>query len=411
MAALRLPIEGNDQMDFLPAAGLPWFVALFGRDSLIVSLQTMLWSTRISRAARSTCWGAGRRRERDDFRDAEPGKILHELRLRRARALQAHPAHALLRHRGRDAALSDHPACRLARDGRPRSARAHLRDRRALSGLDRRIWRPRRGRVSGIRDALAGGLREPGLEGFRRRRRRTPTAAGEGPEGAVRAAGLCVRRLARHGRNLRRAGRAPALRRCDGKADALFTRFNEAFWDEATGFYAFAWTATSAGLDRRVQPGHCLWSGIVPPDRAERVVAAADAAGHVERLGHPHPLRQHNPPLQPLLLPERLGLAARQQPHRARLQALRLRAGGEPGRPGHQPRGKLLRAASVARALCGRAARRDQLPGPVSGRERAAGLGGRIGVLAAAGDARASSWMRRAGSCASTRCCRPGCRT
>ena len=39
MAALRLPIGGTDHMVFLPAAGLPWFVAPFGRDSLIVSLQ------------------------------------------------------------------------------------------------------------------------------------------------------------------------------------------------------------------------------------------------------------------------------------------------------------------------------------------------------------------------------------
>ena len=42
MAALRLPLKGTDHMVFVPAAGLPWFVALFGRDTLIVSLQTMI---------------------------------------------------------------------------------------------------------------------------------------------------------------------------------------------------------------------------------------------------------------------------------------------------------------------------------------------------------------------------------
>ena len=42
MAALRLPLEGTDHMVFVPAAGIPWFVALFGRDTLIVSLQTMI---------------------------------------------------------------------------------------------------------------------------------------------------------------------------------------------------------------------------------------------------------------------------------------------------------------------------------------------------------------------------------
>jgi glycogen debranching enzyme len=42
MAGLRLPIRGTDHVVFLPAAGVPWFVAPFGRDSLIVSLQNIL---------------------------------------------------------------------------------------------------------------------------------------------------------------------------------------------------------------------------------------------------------------------------------------------------------------------------------------------------------------------------------
>jgi hypothetical protein len=36
MAALRLSLEGTDHMVFVPAAGLPWFVALFGRDFDVV---------------------------------------------------------------------------------------------------------------------------------------------------------------------------------------------------------------------------------------------------------------------------------------------------------------------------------------------------------------------------------------
>ena len=51
-------------------------------------------------------------------------------------------------------------------------------------------------------------------------------------------------------------------------------QFNEAFWDEETGFYAFALD----GDKRKVMtvasnPGHCLWSGIVPQERAERIVS------------------------------------------------------------------------------------------------------------------------------------------
>jgi glycogen debranching enzyme len=57
------------------------------------------------------------------------------------------------------------------------------------------------------------------------------------------------------------------------KAAALFKRFNEAFWDEELGFYAFALD----GEKRKVltvasNAGHCLWSGIVPPERAGKLV-------------------------------------------------------------------------------------------------------------------------------------------
>jgi glycogen debranching enzyme len=58
---------------------VPWFVALFGRDSLIVSLQNALVYPDFARGALDTL-GARQATKCDDFRDAEPGKILHELR-------------------------------------------------------------------------------------------------------------------------------------------------------------------------------------------------------------------------------------------------------------------------------------------------------------------------------------------
>ena len=79
MAALRLPLDGTDHMEFVPAAGLPWFVALFGRDTLITSLQTMIVYPEFA-AATLDVLGQLQAKKRDDYRDAEPGKILHELR-------------------------------------------------------------------------------------------------------------------------------------------------------------------------------------------------------------------------------------------------------------------------------------------------------------------------------------------
>jgi glycogen debranching enzyme len=79
MAALRLPTAGEDHMAFLPAAGLPWFVAPFGRDSLIVSLQNTLVYPEFARGTLEVL-GSYQAKQEDHYRDAEPGKILHEMR-------------------------------------------------------------------------------------------------------------------------------------------------------------------------------------------------------------------------------------------------------------------------------------------------------------------------------------------
>ncbi len=62
------------------AAGVPWFVALFGRDSLITALETLPYDPRI--AANTLKRLAKRQGRRDDRRTLEePGKIMHELRV------------------------------------------------------------------------------------------------------------------------------------------------------------------------------------------------------------------------------------------------------------------------------------------------------------------------------------------
>jgi glycogen debranching enzyme len=63
----------------LPAAGLPWFMALFGRDSLITSYQALPYLPELA-ATTLRVLAARQATERDDFHEQEPGKILHELR-------------------------------------------------------------------------------------------------------------------------------------------------------------------------------------------------------------------------------------------------------------------------------------------------------------------------------------------
>ena len=79
MAALRLPVEGTHHLEFTPVAGIPWFVALFGRDTLIAALQNAHIYPDFSRGALDVL-GRFQAIETDDYRDQEPGKILHEMR-------------------------------------------------------------------------------------------------------------------------------------------------------------------------------------------------------------------------------------------------------------------------------------------------------------------------------------------
>ena len=76
LAALRLRWAGSGMV---PAAGLPWFMTLFGRDTLITSFQELLLGPEAAAGALRAL--AEAQADTDDpERDAEPGKIVHELR-------------------------------------------------------------------------------------------------------------------------------------------------------------------------------------------------------------------------------------------------------------------------------------------------------------------------------------------
>ncbi len=268
LAALRMPFDGA----IVPAAGLPWFLALFGRDSLVVALQTLPLTDVFARGA-LTVLGAFQARERDDSRDAEPGKILHELRRGELAALKLIPhtpyygtadatmlylilLHAAWRWTGDASLLTDHL---------PTAERCLTwidtegdRDGDGFQEYERRT--PRGNENMGWKDA---GDSVVGADGAQVR---GPKALCE-LQGYVYAAWLGMAEIYEHGGQTTRAA---DLRT---RAAALFERFNAVFWDEELGCYLF-------GLDGQKRPirsvtsnaGHCLWSGIAPPDRARRVM-------------------------------------------------------------------------------------------------------------------------------------------
>ncbi|HET8522504.1 MAG TPA: amylo-alpha-1,6-glucosidase, partial [Thermomicrobiales bacterium] len=76
LAILELDLSSGHA---IPAAGVPWYLAIFGRDALITSLQSLLLGPRMAMGTLRTL-AAYQAVERSDFRDAEPGKMPHEIR-------------------------------------------------------------------------------------------------------------------------------------------------------------------------------------------------------------------------------------------------------------------------------------------------------------------------------------------
>jgi glycogen debranching enzyme len=71
--------DGLDVEVWVPAAGVPWFMTLFGRDSLVVSLQTLALSARFAEGTLRAL-ASQQASSYDPQRDMEPGKIIHEIR-------------------------------------------------------------------------------------------------------------------------------------------------------------------------------------------------------------------------------------------------------------------------------------------------------------------------------------------
>jgi glycogen debranching enzyme len=272
MAALRLPIKGTNHMVFMPAAGLPWFVAPFGRDSLLVSLQNILIYPEFARGSLEIL-GSLQAKEDDPHRDAEPGKILHELRYGELAHFKLIPhtpyygtadatplylitLHTAWRATGDRELLEQHlqtaEGC-LAwidkygdRDG---DGFQEYQTRSAV-GYENMAWKDSGDAVMYPDGSLVKG----------------PKALCE-LQGYVYNAWI---RMAEVFDALGKPERATELR---SKASTLFARFNEVFWDEELGFYAYALDGDkNKVLTIASNAGHCLWSGIVPPERAKRVV-------------------------------------------------------------------------------------------------------------------------------------------
>jgi glycogen debranching enzyme len=273
LAALRfdLPISPGK---YMPAAGLPWFMAAFGRDSLITSFQALPFMPELAETALVTL-AQLQATTRDDFRDAEPGKILHELRFGELTAFETQPHSpyygsadatqlwlVLLdeyeRWTGRDDIVHalEGPARAALRwidesGDRDGDGYVEYERRNPVTGLENQCWRDSGESIQSADGSLAS----------------LPRATCE-LQGYVYDAKRRAARLART------VWDDPALAdRLEEQAADLKARFNRDFWLEDKGYYALALDGDKRPVDSLTSNiGHLLWSGIVDDDRIERVV-------------------------------------------------------------------------------------------------------------------------------------------
>jgi glycogen debranching enzyme len=268
LAALRM--RGGHSLEMLPAAGMPWFMTVFGRDTIITCLQTMLLGPELAKASLDALADL-QAREDDASIDAEPGKIVHELRRGRAAetwfaryygTADATPLFLVLlsevwrwtgdaevAERLREPALA---ALRWIDEFGDRDGDGFVEyERRTARGLENQSWKD-----SGDSQRFHDGSFA-----------RTPIAPCE-VQGYVFDAKVRIAELARMAWS-----DEPLAVRLEAEASELQRRFDEAYWvEERGGFYALALDGDKRPVDSlSSNTGHLLWSGIVPPERAKAV--------------------------------------------------------------------------------------------------------------------------------------------
>lgn len=266
------------QTDFpegsMPSAGIPWFIAPFGRDSLIVALQTM--QTYPERAWATLRVLAANQGDRlDEFREEEPGKILHEIRYGDMARTHQIP------HTPYFGSIDSTPlfvmtfaqAWRTRQDeGMYDELVPHI--RRALA------WIEEYGDLDGDGLVEFGAKAEDGVhitqQGWKDSHDSLHWANGdqvEGPVALVEVQGYVYAAYAWMADVATMRGDEGWAAELRDKADRVRKTVEDTYWLEGEGYYAQALDGNKRPVDAiSSNPGHLLFCGLPSPERAALMV-------------------------------------------------------------------------------------------------------------------------------------------
>jgi glycogen debranching enzyme len=253
------------------AAGAPWFMTLFGRDSLLTSWMALIVDPRLAQDTLQTL-ARFQGKAVDPRTEEEPGRILHEMRFGSARSLSlgggtvyygtadATPLFVMLlgelRRWGLAADVVDSllpaadEAMKWIEDYGDRDGDGYVEYQRATDrGLANQGWKDSWDAIRFADGRLARG-----------------------------SIALCEVQGYVYGAYLARAhfadelGDAATAARFRSRAAALKTAFNRDFWLEDRGWFAMGLDGEKRPIDALASNiGHCLWTGIVDQDKAQAV--------------------------------------------------------------------------------------------------------------------------------------------
>lgn len=274
LRVLRSSIQGNTFF----AAGVPWFVTLFGRDSLVTALQTLAYAPSIANETLRVL-ASYQGEKLDPWRDEQPGKILHELRIgefARLGEIPHTPYYGTI-----DATI---PflilVCRHATWTGDLTVFTDLR-----SNIERALaWMAEHGDTNGdgyieYQSSSDKGLANQGWKDSGDAIVNDDGSLATPPISLVEVQGYAYMAKTSLADLFARAGEPDRAKHLRNEAQALRARFNQDFWQEDKGIYALALQA--GGRPAAVvssNPGQALWSGIADAEKAGRTVERLMAA-------------------------------------------------------------------------------------------------------------------------------------